>query len=78
MLVSVIQIGNSKGIIIPKSILQQLNIEDSVELEVLKEGILLKPAHKNMKEGLSEALNQDDKLQNPDSLDIDHPDWEWS
>ena len=34
MLVSVVPIGNSKGIRIPKSILKQLNIKEKVELEV--------------------------------------------
>lgn len=47
MLISVVPIGNSKGIRIPKSILQQLNIEDKVELEVHNREILIRPVTKN-------------------------------
>ena len=43
MLVSVIPIGNSRGIRIPKSILQQLNIEEMVEREVHNKEILIRP-----------------------------------
>ena len=34
MLLSVVAIGNSKGIRIPKTILEQCNIRDRLELEV--------------------------------------------
>ncbi len=51
MLVSVVPIGNSKGMQIPKSILKQLNIEEKVELKVLDKEKLLKPVTKNPREG---------------------------
>ena len=43
MNIDIIQIGNSKGIRIPKSILNQCGIDDSVELEVDGEQIILSP-----------------------------------
>ncbi|MEN0004262.1 MAG: AbrB/MazE/SpoVT family DNA-binding domain-containing protein [Bacteroidota bacterium] len=66
MEVSVIQIGNSKGIRIAKSILEEYGITDKVEL-VLKEGFLiLRPIHlprQGWEEAFQEmAKNGDDQL----------------
>ena len=82
MLVSVVPIGNSKGIRIPKKILEQLHIENSVELEVHKEELLIKPIHKKIREGWAESFSQmaskkDDELFISDSLDIEDSDWAW-
>ncbi len=82
MLVSVIPIGNSRGIRIPKNILQQLHIEDSVELEIHKEELLIKPIHKTTREGWTDAFvqmasNNDDELIISDSLDLEDSSWEW-
>lgn len=43
MEVPVINIGNSKGIRLPKSILEQYNISDTLELILEKGKIILKP-----------------------------------
>ncbi|MCZ2392317.1 MAG: AbrB/MazE/SpoVT family DNA-binding domain-containing protein [Chitinophagales bacterium] len=43
MEVQVINIGNSKGIRLPKSILEQYNISDTLELILEKDRIVLKP-----------------------------------
>ena len=43
MQVSVIAIGNSKGIRLSKTILEKYNINDSVELLLEKECIIIKP-----------------------------------
>ena len=43
MQVSVIPIGNSKGIRLSKTILEKYNISDSVELLLEKECIIIKP-----------------------------------
>ncbi len=45
MKVNIIQIGNSKGVRIPKILLEQLHFEKSVEFQVLPEGLLLRPVH---------------------------------
>lgn len=43
MKASIVQIGNSQGVRIPKVLLEQLKFKKSVELEVLPEGLLLRP-----------------------------------
>jgi antitoxin MazE len=45
MKANIVQIGNSKGIRIPKVLLEQLRFEKSVEFQVTPEGLLLRPVH---------------------------------
>ena len=82
MQLNVVQIGNSKGIRIPKAILEQCQIEDQVDLEVEDGRIILKPKKKTPREGWGKAFeamatNQDDALLIDDSVDIEMDDWEW-
>jgi antitoxin MazE len=66
MEISVIQIGNSKGVRLSKEILTRYNIKDSVELVLEKGYIILKPVSKPRK-GWEKAFkemneHQDDHL----------------
>jgi antitoxin MazE len=66
MEVSVIKIGNSKGIRLSKTLLEKYNIKDTVELTLEKEQIVLKPLSKPRK-GWEKAFkemsdNVDDQL----------------
>ena len=67
MIVSVVPIGNSKGIRLPKVILEQLNITNKLELEVSDKQLVLKPVNEIPRKGWEEAfaamrLNNEDKL----------------
>jgi antitoxin MazE len=46
MKANIVQIGNLQGIRIPKILLDQLKFEKTVELEVLPEGLLMRPVSK--------------------------------
>ncbi len=66
MNISVIPIGNSKGILLTKTVLEKYNIKDSVELILEKGYIILKPKTSPRK-GWEKAFkkmhkNGDDKL----------------
>jgi antitoxin MazE len=66
MEISVIPIGNSKGIRLTKTLLEKYNIKDTVELILEKGYIILKPISKPRK-GWEKAFkkmhdNNDDKL----------------
>jgi antitoxin MazE len=66
MEVSVVQIGNSKGIRFSKTILEKYNIKDKVDLILEKEQIVIKPLSKPRK-GWEKAFkemseNKDDSL----------------
>lgn len=79
MEVPVIQIGNSKGIRLAKTLLEKENITDTVELILEKDYLILKP--KKPREGWEEAFkkmheNGDDQLIIPDVFDDENFD-EW-
>lgn len=57
MEIPVINIGNSKGIRIPKAILEQYNITDAIELILEKGRIILKPTSKP-RSGWEDAFKQ--------------------
>ena len=66
MELSVINIGNSKGVRLSKTILEKYNIQDKIELILEKEFIVLKPKTEPRK-GWEKAFkemheNNDDKL----------------
>ena len=66
MKASIIQIGNSKGLRLSKTILERYNIKDSVELILEKGRIILKPIEQPRK-GWDDAFsrmhrNNDDQL----------------
>ena len=82
MQLDVVQIGNSKGIRIPKAILKQCQIEDQVDLEVEDGKIILEARKKTPRKGWEKAfkgmaINQDDALLIDDNIDIEMDDWEW-
>jgi len=58
MLVSVIQIGNSKGVRLPKAILEQLDISEKLDLEVDNHQIILKPVNTEPRLGWNEAFKK--------------------
>lgn len=73
MEISVIKIGNSKGIRLSKTLLNRYNIKDSVDLIMDKGQIILKPISKPRK-GWEKAFekmaeNGDDKLLIDDVFD---------
>ncbi len=82
MLVSIVPIGNSKGIRLPKAILEQLQIADTVELEIDNQQIILKPVHLSPRKGWREAFvkmrdRKEDSMLIPEETDSGAFTWEW-
>jgi len=82
MKVSVVPIGNSKGVRIPKAILDQCHIENEVELEVEDGRVILEPIKGQPRAGWESAFSEmadaeDDQLLIDDSIDLDSDDWQW-
>jgi len=78
----IISIGNSRGIRIPKAILEQCRIEKDVELELENDKIILKPLRKTPRKTWTQAFQkmksqQDDRLLIDGHLGLDEKDWEW-
>ncbi len=80
----IIKIGNSKGIRIPKLLLEQVDLGEEVELEV-KEGQLVIRSAQSPRQGWEEqfeamAQHGDDKLLDGEVLNLtswDTDEWEW-
>ncbi len=82
MIVSVVPIGNSRGVRLPKAILDQLEVDDKLELEVENRQIILTPLPKTPRAGWEEAFQKmaeekEDELLIPSEVDSRDFDWEW-
>ncbi len=83
MKLRLIQIGNSRGVRIPKAIIEQCDLKDEVELSV-KDGVLTIASAPNLRAGWDTAFRAmaeagDDALLIPDDLgtEWDEKEWEW-
>ena len=83
MKTNIIRIGNSRGVCIPKSILEQCGLEGSVEMSVENNAVVIAPARR-VREGWSDAFrmmakNGDDAplLDDNDLISEDVAEWEW-
>jgi antitoxin MazE len=82
MLISVVQIGNSRGVRLPKAILEQLKISDRLEMEVEDSRIVLKPVPRAPRQGWDTAFrtmkeNGEDQPLLPDEATTQGFEWEW-
>ncbi|CAN5665925.1 hypothetical protein BH24ACI1_BH24ACI1_14360 [soil metagenome] len=83
MKTSIVTIGNSQGIRIPKILLEQSKLSGEVELEVKGESIVILPARKprqNWDEEFQTALAEDGEeeiLGGDVQNNFDEEDWEW-
>jgi antitoxin MazE len=82
MLVSIVRIGNSKGVRLPKAILDQLKISEKVDLEIKDQQIILKPIHSKPRMGWGNAFKKmaemkEDTLYIQDSSITEGFEWEW-
>lgn len=79
---SIVRIGNSQGVRLPKALLAVSGIENDVDIAVTKGAIVIRPARK-ARENWAEhfeamALNGDDALLDDFVLtEWDKEEWEW-
>jgi antitoxin MazE len=82
MKASLIQIGNSRGVRIPKAFLEQTGLRNEVEIEVRGSQVVIRPAH-HARAGWEEAFSAmtvhgDDRLlDQARSTKWDEAEWEW-
>lgn len=75
----VVQIGNSKGFRVPKSVLAQLRLEGEVELEVSGDALVVRRA-RSPREGWERAFAEAGRqpmLDPETSTAFDERDWQW-
>jgi len=78
----IVPIGNSRGIRIPKAILEQCRIEDEVELQTEGDRIIISPVKRIARHGWDQAFKKmrersEDRLLVDERVDIAFKDWEW-
>ena len=84
MKTNIVRIGNSKGIRLPKSILEQCHLKDTVEIKVTGNVLTVRPLHAP-RSGWAEAFSRmsqhkDDKLLDEDTAQAtewDRSEWRW-
>ena len=82
MKTTLVAIGNSKGIRIPKTILEQCHFTKEVDLRVQGDTIILKSIKRKVRQGwdgMFKIMHQgrEDHLLIDDALDLDAKDWQW-
>jgi antitoxin MazE len=86
MKIDIIKIGNSKGIRLPKAVIEQCGFGEHLEMEVRGGEVVLRAAKRNPREGWDEAfaaaLARDGSLDAPLLLgdfpnEFDENEWTW-
>lgn len=76
------QIGNSRGVVIPKAILEQIGFDDHADLVIEGDRLVLSKPKKNPREGWTEdskaiAAAGEDRLVLGDLMNEADEDWVW-
>ena len=78
-----VQIGNSRGVRLPKPLIEQAGLGEDVELAVRDGGILIVPAQGAPRKGWADAAQRmhesgDDRLVDPSTTTVfDDEEWDW-
>ena len=82
---TLIQIGNSQGIRIPKAIIEQAHLKDKVlEFKIIDEGLLIQPL-KKPRQGWKKQFEKAQSADNTNEIDkkwldaplVEDEEWEW-
>ncbi len=78
----IVPIGNSKGVRIPRALLDLCHIQQAVDLIVKGETIIIRPTKRQPRAGWEAAFKEmhargDDQLLINDNIDLDFPGWKW-
>jgi antitoxin MazE len=78
-----VQIGNSRGIRLPKPLIEQAGLDEDVELLVRHGGILIEPVRDSPRSNWKVAAQRlhadggDQLIDPPATTDFDEDEWEW-
>ncbi|MCP5049081.1 MAG: AbrB/MazE/SpoVT family DNA-binding domain-containing protein [bacterium] len=84
MVIRLVQIGNSRGIRLPKQIIEQFSFSDEIEAEIKKDGLLLKKKTTPRAGWKKQIVDEIKKNGPPEMLipnnienDFDENEWQW-
>jgi antitoxin MazE len=80
-----VKIGNSRGVRLPKTVIEQVGLDEDIELEVRGDEVAIRPAKRRPREGWAESFQAmaeagDDALIDgplPSLTKFDEEEWEW-
>lgn len=81
-----IRIGNSRGVRIPKALIQQAGLEEmELEFHLVDEGLLIKPVGQRPRQGWAKQIREAVEKYGDEALDkewldaplTDESEWEW-
>jgi antitoxin MazE len=81
-----IQIGNSRGIRIPKALIQQAGLEDmELEFTLVEDGLLIKPVQYRVRQDWEKQIREAIQMYGSEEIDsewldaplTDDDEWEW-
>ena len=79
------KIGNSQGILLPKAVLQQAGIEETVDIEIAEGALILRAVKKHPRDGWEAAFDKAISAGDKPESDLwkgvpnqfDQADWTW-
>jgi antitoxin MazE len=82
MVINVVRIGNSRGIRLPKALLETIHADKQLDVEIEENKIILKPVHVQSRQNWVKEFKDmhkkgEDKLLIKDLLDDETGGWEW-
>jgi antitoxin MazE len=82
MKAKLIQIGNSRGVRLPKPLIKDAGLEDEVDIQ-LRDGTIVITSTRKLRAGLSESAKllhdrkQDSPIDSPSMTQFDKTEWQW-
>ncbi len=79
----IVKVGNSRGIRLPKLVLEQLGFGEQVEIEVQSDQIIIRPVAAQAREGWAEQFRlateegADGLLEEETATSWDSEEWQW-
>ncbi|MGM9510563.1 AbrB/MazE/SpoVT family DNA-binding domain-containing protein [Larkinella sp. GY13] len=85
MLQIIRKIGNSQGILLPRTVLQQAGIEGAVDIEIVEGALILRAVKKHPRDGWEQAFDEAIKAGDQPESDLfdgtpnqfDQTEWTW-
>ena len=82
MKAKLVSIGNSRGVRLPKTMIEQANLSEEIDIQV-KDGAVIITSSSEVRKGWAEAakfqhqINEDDLIDKPTPTQFDKDEWEW-
>lgn len=82
MVSKLIKIGNSQGVMLPKTLIEEAGLKGPVEIKAEKNTIVITAIEKSVRLGWSSSFQQMSKMKDDDTLlnlnnSFDKEEWEW-